>query len=185
MIVGSPDARASSSAHAPRGRLRAFRSGRTAGRRPKRRRGHRPAGSPLARSGAGGCEWVAAPGVDTGLHVHERLEETWYVLDGELEFRVGEEAFKAALGACDFVPPRVPHAFAEPRPGAREIPPDDVSTHTRSLLRGLARSLLRGARGDPQTRRAAQQRGDCRLESQVRRTAAFLAHDRRRTLRVW
>ena len=57
-------------------------------------------------------EWVATPGFDTGLHVHERLEETWYVLDGEVEFRVGEETFQAAPGACVFVPPRVPHAFA-------------------------------------------------------------------------
>lgn len=57
-------------------------------------------------------EWLAAPGFDTGLHVHEQLEETWYVLNGELEFRVGEQTFKAASGACVFVPPRVAHAFA-------------------------------------------------------------------------
>ncbi len=62
--------------------------------------------------GASCTEWLAAPGFDTGLHVHERLEETWYVLDGELEFRVGEETFHASSGACVFVPPRVPHAFA-------------------------------------------------------------------------
>lgn len=57
-------------------------------------------------------EWLAAPGFDTGLHVHERLEETWYVLDGELELRVGEETYLASAGACVFVPPHVPHAFA-------------------------------------------------------------------------
>jgi mannose-6-phosphate isomerase-like protein (cupin superfamily) len=63
-------------------------------------------------AGASCSEWVAAPGFDTGLHVHERLEETWYLLDGELEFRVGDETFSAAPGACVFVPPHVPHAFA-------------------------------------------------------------------------
>src|SRR5882757_7150123 len=57
-------------------------------------------------------EWVAAPGFDTGLHVHERLEETWYILDGQLEFRLGEETVDASAGACVFVPPQVPHAFA-------------------------------------------------------------------------
>lgn len=62
--------------------------------------------------GASCTEWVAVPGFDTGLHVHERLEETWYVLEGELEFRLGEETFNAASGACVFVPPHVPHAFA-------------------------------------------------------------------------
>ena len=63
-------------------------------------------------AGASCVEFVAAPGFDTGLHVHERLEETWYILDGVIEFRVGEETFEAASGACVFVPPRVPHAFA-------------------------------------------------------------------------
>jgi mannose-6-phosphate isomerase-like protein (cupin superfamily) len=67
--------------------------------------------SDVAR-GASCTEWVAAPGFDTGLHVHERLEETWYVLDGELEFRLGEEIVQAAPGASVFVPPRLPHAFA-------------------------------------------------------------------------
>src|SRR5919202_1753558 len=62
--------------------------------------------------GASCVEFTAAPGFDTGLHVHERLEETWYILDGQIEFRVGEETFEAASGACVFVPPRVPHAFA-------------------------------------------------------------------------
>jgi mannose-6-phosphate isomerase-like protein (cupin superfamily) len=65
-----------------------------------------------AASGASCVEFVAAPGFDTGLHVHARLEETWYILDGELDFHMGEESFRAAPGACVFVPPRVPHAFA-------------------------------------------------------------------------
>ena len=62
--------------------------------------------------GASCTEWIAAPGFDTGLHVHERLEETWYVLDGELEFQLGDKVVNAGSGACVFVPPRVPHAFA-------------------------------------------------------------------------
>jgi mannose-6-phosphate isomerase-like protein (cupin superfamily) len=63
-------------------------------------------------TGASLTEWNALPGFDTGLHVHERLEETWFVLSGELEFRVGEDAFTAGAGATVFVPPHVPHAFA-------------------------------------------------------------------------
>ena len=62
--------------------------------------------------GASCTEWVAAPGFDTGLHVHERLEESWYVLDGELEFRLDDETVRAGAGACVFVPPHVAHAFA-------------------------------------------------------------------------
>ncbi len=65
-----------------------------------------------AAGGASLTEWEALPGFDTGLHVHERLEETWYVLDGELEFRVGDETIHATAGSTVFVPPQVPHAFA-------------------------------------------------------------------------
>jgi mannose-6-phosphate isomerase-like protein (cupin superfamily) len=63
-------------------------------------------------NGASLVEFTAVPGFDTGVHVHQRLEETWYIVDGELEFRVGDETFDAATGATVFVPPRVPHAFA-------------------------------------------------------------------------
>ena len=62
--------------------------------------------------GASCVEFIAAPGFDTGLHVHERLEETFAVLAGEFELRAGDETFAAAAGACMFVPPGVPHAFA-------------------------------------------------------------------------
>jgi mannose-6-phosphate isomerase-like protein (cupin superfamily) len=62
--------------------------------------------------GASCVEFTAAPGFDTGLHVHERLEEMFYVLDGQFEFRAGDATFPATAGACMFVPARVPHAFA-------------------------------------------------------------------------
>jgi mannose-6-phosphate isomerase-like protein (cupin superfamily) len=62
--------------------------------------------------GASCVEFTAVPGFDTGLHVHQRLEETFYVLAGEFEFRAGEETFRASAGACMFVPPQVPHGFA-------------------------------------------------------------------------
>jgi quercetin dioxygenase-like cupin family protein len=62
--------------------------------------------------GASLVEFEAAPGFDTGLHVHERLEESFYVTEGEFEFQAGEDSFHATPGACIFVPPGVPHAFA-------------------------------------------------------------------------
>ncbi len=62
--------------------------------------------------GASCVEFTAAPGFDTGLHVHERLEETFYVLEGEFEFRAGEKTLRATSGACMFVPPGTSHAFA-------------------------------------------------------------------------
>ena len=85
--------------------------------------------------GASCSEWVAAPGFDTGLHLHERLEETWYVLDGELEFRVSEETFRASAGACVFVPPQVPHAFANRNTApAKFLLMTSPSTHDRYFV---------------------------------------------------
>jgi quercetin dioxygenase-like cupin family protein len=64
--------------------------------------------------GASCLEFVAAPGFDTGLHVHCKLEETFYVLDGEFELRAGEQVRRALAGSVMFVPPGVPHAFSNP-----------------------------------------------------------------------
>jgi mannose-6-phosphate isomerase-like protein (cupin superfamily) len=61
--------------------------------------------------GASCIEFLAAPGFDTGVHVHKRLEETFYVLEGDFEFRAGDQSFHASPGACIFVPPGVPHSF--------------------------------------------------------------------------
>src|SRR5450755_3380442 len=102
--------------------------------------------------GASLSEWAAAPGLDTGLHVHERLEETWYVLDGELEFRVGEETFRAGPGMCVFVPPPRPARVRQPHRRAGEVPAD--------LFAPRSRPLLRRARGDPCSERTARQRRD-------------------------
>ena len=62
--------------------------------------------------GASLIEFEAAAGFDTGLHVHERLEESFYVTAGEFEFQTGEDRFHATPGACIFVPAGVPHSFA-------------------------------------------------------------------------
>jgi quercetin dioxygenase-like cupin family protein len=39
--------------------------------------------------GAATFEFVAAPGWDTGSHFHSKIEEQFYVIDGELELRAG------------------------------------------------------------------------------------------------
>jgi len=65
------------------------------------------AGSESA-AGASCVEFTAAPGFDTGLHVHQRLEETFYVLEGEFEFRADGETVRAPAGACMFIPAKFP-----------------------------------------------------------------------------
>ena len=54
-------------------------------------------------------EWTVPAGFSTGLHVHRVQEETFYVLDGECEWQVGDRLVRAGPGAYLFLPPGVPH----------------------------------------------------------------------------
>lgn len=78
-----------------------------------------PAGGPLtfkARAEqTGGAltlfENVIAPGDGPPLHTHAAEDESWYVLSGELRFRLGDELARAPAGSFVFVPRGTPHCF--------------------------------------------------------------------------
>ena len=53
-----------------------------------------------------------AAGFSTGLHVHRIQEETFYVLEGECDWQVGERRIRATPGTYLFIPPGVPHNIA-------------------------------------------------------------------------
>jgi uncharacterized cupin superfamily protein len=62
-------------------------------------------------------EWTD-PGGDTSperpiapYHVHRADDECWYVLDGRLGFRLGDEEVEAGPGDAVFVPAGTPHAY--------------------------------------------------------------------------
>ncbi len=56
-------------------------------------------------------EFSVAPGFDTGAHYHTKIEETFYVLEGELNLGCGEQELRAGPGTSGFVPPGVAHSF--------------------------------------------------------------------------
>ena len=56
-------------------------------------------------------ETVVAPGDGPPLHVHAGEEETLYVLEGEVRFRLGDEVHTGSAGSIAFVPRGTPHAF--------------------------------------------------------------------------
>jgi quercetin dioxygenase-like cupin family protein len=78
-----------------------------------------PAGGPLTFKARGeqtggaltAIENVVAPGDGPPLHVHTREDEAWWVVEGTLRFRLGEERSEAPAGTFVFVPRGVPHAF--------------------------------------------------------------------------
>jgi mannose-6-phosphate isomerase-like protein (cupin superfamily) len=51
------------------------------------------------------------PGFNTGAHYHTKIEEIFYVLEGELDLRCGERTVRGGPGTCVFVPPGAAHAF--------------------------------------------------------------------------
>ncbi len=45
------------------------------------------------------------------LHVHSREDECWYIIEGEINFIVGETQQLAGAGTTVFIPRGVPHTF--------------------------------------------------------------------------
>lgn len=64
-------------------------------------------------------EGTLAPGNEPPPHVHSREDELFYVLSGEFDVYVGEEAFKVKMGECIFLPRFKPHAFVIRSPRLR------------------------------------------------------------------
>lgn len=58
-------------------------------------------------------------GGEPPLHVHALEDEFFYVIEGEITFRVGEETKRALPGSFVWAPRGVPHAFAFDTPTVR------------------------------------------------------------------
>jgi quercetin dioxygenase-like cupin family protein len=54
---------------------------------------------------------VLEPEGEGPLHVHHREDEGFFILKGELTFRIGEETIKASAGSFLFGPKDVPHTY--------------------------------------------------------------------------
>ena len=78
-----------------------------------------PVGGPLAFKVRGeqtngvltALENVIPPGQGPPLHTHANEDESWYVIDGELRFRLDRDVQRAPAGSFVFVPRGTPHCF--------------------------------------------------------------------------
>jgi mannose-6-phosphate isomerase-like protein (cupin superfamily) len=70
--------------------------------------GEREGGGPTV------IEFIAAPGFSTGDHVHSRIEEIFYVIDGEFDIRAGDRTSRVGSGSFVRVPPSTAHGFGNP-----------------------------------------------------------------------
>lgn len=56
-------------------------------------------------------ENVIPPGEGPPLHTHENEDEFWYLIEGDLRFKLGTEIHTAPQGSFVFVPRGTPHNF--------------------------------------------------------------------------
>jgi quercetin dioxygenase-like cupin family protein len=66
-------------------------------------------------------EATLAPGTEPPPHVHTREDELFYVLEGQVDVYVGNEAFNVSTGECVFMPRVKPHAFVIRSPRLRVL----------------------------------------------------------------
>jgi mannose-6-phosphate isomerase-like protein (cupin superfamily) len=66
-------------------------------------------------------EATLTPGNEPPPHVHSREDELFYVLEGEFDMYVGEEALKVKAGECIILPKFKPHAFVIRSPRLRVL----------------------------------------------------------------
>jgi mannose-6-phosphate isomerase-like protein (cupin superfamily) len=57
------------------------------------------------------CEMTTMPGDGVPLHVHDRDEEFYYILEGAYEIQAGDERFTAEASSMVVIPRDVPHRF--------------------------------------------------------------------------
>jgi quercetin dioxygenase-like cupin family protein len=66
-------------------------------------------------------EIEARPGTEPPYHVHERADETFYLLDGRVSFMVDGKVYDVVPGETLFLPRLVPHTFRIRSASARAL----------------------------------------------------------------
>ncbi len=69
------------------------------------------AGASTGASMATVGDLTVQPGVRSGYHLHPNTEEAIFVVEGEMEFRVGSSRFRASSGDCVLAPQGIGHGL--------------------------------------------------------------------------
>ena len=99
-----------------------------------------------------------APVLDTPLHVHANEDEFFHIIDGEHEFRCGDQEFRVGPGAFVHLPRGVPHGHRRLVPGEGRL----LVITTPGGFDGFFRILM-----------AADQAGELGPEAYARASAEF------------
>lgn len=94
-------------------------------------------------------------------HLHDQIDHIWYVVEGSVEIRLGDERFDLRPGDVAWVPRGQAHSF-----GTRDQPAVMLQVDTPRALdayfRDLAQAFPRGSRSDPAVVAAIMSRHDTR-----------------------
>ena len=82
-------------------------------------------------------EMTLPVGSSAPLHVHDSLDDTWYVLDGEMVVRCGDETRVVGAGHWVSMPRGVPHTFRV----VGDRPARILLVHDNATFRDLIREL--------------------------------------------
>jgi mannose-6-phosphate isomerase-like protein (cupin superfamily) len=96
--------------------------------------------------------WIAP------LHVHHNDDEGWYVLEGRLCVKAGDETIEAGAGAAVLVPRGTPHTYWNPDPGPLRY----LLVMTPTIY-GLIQAIHATADRSPEAMRALFRRFDSEL----------------------
>jgi quercetin dioxygenase-like cupin family protein len=97
-------------------------------------------------------EILFPPNSGPPLHVHEREDEAFYVLEGGMSVRMGDEEFEAPVGSFTFQPRGIPHTFRSSSDGARVlllVVPSGFEGYFRTLSRPAEAMTLPPPAGPP------------------------------------
>ena len=114
------------------------------------------AGSATGAVGLSVLESVFPPGAGADEHVHHHFEEAFYLLEGDVEYRVGRRVTRVTPGSFVFVPPGVAHGFVNRGSGAARHLAFGSSGRVSAMVEELGRLVARGARPDEYARVVAQ-----------------------------
>jgi mannose-6-phosphate isomerase-like protein (cupin superfamily) len=94
----------------------------------------------------------------TPLHIHHDDDEAWYVLEGRLRFRLGNDEVDAPAGSAVYAPRGTPHTYWNPGP----VPARYILVMTENTHR-LIEELHSGAARHLETMQAVFRRHNCEI----------------------
>jgi len=93
-------------------------------------------------------ELSVAPGFDTGAHYHTKMEEFFYVLEGEVNLRSGDRVIRGGPGTFVSVPRGAAHSYGNPGPGMARVLLITSPPGFEQYFEELTELLARGGRPD-------------------------------------